>query len=122
MAGWYNFILKSRVMPPIQMLQYPMSLPISIQVTGIDGMPILAQALEAVRSYVPPTPEQRAMLLARSAQAAMTGRTELYKTTEHSTAPTRTRNGRPRLEPPDDPARPSSGRDAPELHGRLCRP
>ncbi len=78
-----NYILKSRVVSPIQMLQYPMSLPISIQVTGIDGMPILAQALDAVRSYVPPTPEQRAALLARSAAVAMTGRTELYKTTEH---------------------------------------
>ena len=78
-----TYILKSRVVSPTQMLQYPMSLPISIQVTGIDGMPILAQALDAVRSYVPPTPEQRAALLARSARVAMTGRTELYKTSEH---------------------------------------
>ena len=78
-----NFILKSRVVAPVQMLQYPMSLPISIQVTGIDGLPILAQALDAVRTYVAPTPEQRAALLARSAAVAMTGHTELYKTTEH---------------------------------------
>ena len=78
-----NFILQSRVVPPMQMLQYPMSLPISIQVTGIDGMDILHQALEAVRTYVPPTPEFRAALLARSEQVAMTGRTEQYKTTLH---------------------------------------
>ncbi len=75
-----NFILKSRVVPPMQMLQYPMSLPISIQVTGID---VLHQALEAVRTYTPPTPEFRAALLARSEQVAMTGKTEQYKTTLH---------------------------------------
>ena len=78
-----NYILKSRVMPPVQMLQYPMGLPISIQVTEIDGMPILAQALQAVRTFTPPTPELREALLARSATVAMTGSTELYKTTEH---------------------------------------
>ena len=78
-----NFILQSRVVPPMQMLQYPMSLPISIQVTGIDGMDILHQALEAVRTYVPPTPEFRAALLARSERVAMTGKTEQYKTTLH---------------------------------------
>lgn len=77
------FILQSRVMPPMQMLQYPMSLPISSQMTGIDSMDILHQALEAVRTYSPPTPEFRAALLARSAQIAMTGKTERYKTTEH---------------------------------------
>ncbi len=78
-----NYILKSGTLPPMQMLQYPMSLPISIQVTGIDGMDILHQALEAVRTYVPPTPAFRAALLARTEQVAMTGTTERYKTTEH---------------------------------------
>ena len=76
-----NFILKSNVMSPVQMLQYPMSLPISIQITGIDGMPILRQALDAVRTFVQPTAEERAALLAKSAQVAMTGQTERYKTT-----------------------------------------
>ncbi len=77
------FILQSRVMPPMQMLQYPMSLPISSQMTGIDSMDILQQALEAVRTYMPPTPEFRAALLARSAEIAMTGKTERYKISEH---------------------------------------
>ena len=78
-----NFILKANLMPPIQMLQYPMSLPISIQITGIDSMDILHQALEAVRTYTPPSPEMRTALLARSEQIAMTGKTELYKISEH---------------------------------------
>ena len=77
------FILHSRVMPPMQMLQYPMSLPISTQMTGIDSMDILHQALEAVRTFTPSTPEFRTALLARSAQIAMTGQTERYKTSEH---------------------------------------
>ncbi len=78
-----NFILKSRVMPPIQMLQYPMGLPISLQVTGIDSMPILHQALEAVRTFTSPTPEFREALLARSAEIGRTGSTEHYKISPH---------------------------------------
>jgi uncharacterized protein len=77
------FILQTGVMTPTQMLQYPMSLPISIQVTGIDGMPILHQALEAVRSFVPLSPEARTALLARSEAIAMTGKAERYKTSLH---------------------------------------
>ena len=78
-----NYILKSNVMPPIQMLQYPMSLPISVQVTGIDGLDILHQALEAARTYAPPSAAFREALLARSEAVGRTGRTELYKISEH---------------------------------------
>ena len=41
------FILNTGVASPIEMLQYPMSLPITLQVTGIDSMEILQQALQA---------------------------------------------------------------------------
>lgn len=75
-----NFILKSNTLPPVEMLQYPMNLPISVQVTGIDSMAILQQALTAVRSFKPLTPEARAALLARTASVAATGQTERYKT------------------------------------------
>ncbi len=74
-----NFILKSNVMTPTEMLQYPMGLPISVQVTGIDSMPILRQALDAVKTFQPPTPEQRAAILLRSALVASDGATERYK-------------------------------------------
>ena len=46
-------------------------------------MPILQQALDAVRSFKPFTPQQRAELLARTAAAASGGKTERYKTTHH---------------------------------------
>ena len=76
-----NFILKSNTVPPIEMLQYPMSLPIALQITGIDSMPILRQALQAVRTFKPLTPEERAQILSRTAAIAQTGETEKYKTT-----------------------------------------
>lgn len=73
------FILNSKVASPLEMLHYPMSLPISVQVTGIDSMAILQQALIAVRSFAPFTPEQRAELLAKTEAVARDGRTERYK-------------------------------------------
>ncbi len=77
------FILDSGVASPLELLRYPMSLPVTVQVTGIDSLPILQQALEAVRGFVPPTPEQRAALLARTARAAQGGKTERYKVSTH---------------------------------------
>ena len=90
-----NHILKSNVMPPMQMLQYPMSLPISIQVTGIDGMDILHQALEAARTYTPPSPEFREALLARSEARRLAGpaRPSFTRSASISTARTIVRNG-----------------------------
>ncbi len=77
------FILDSGVASPIELLQYPMGLPVSIQITGIDKMEILQQALQAVRTFTPPTAAQRAALLARTADAAKEGRAERYKTSHH---------------------------------------
>ena len=77
------FILDSKAVSPIEMLQYPMSLPIALQITGIDRMEILHQALEAVRSFRPFTPEQRASILDRTAELARDGHTEKYKISTH---------------------------------------
>jgi hypothetical protein len=44
---------------------------------------VLAQSLEAVRTYQPLTPEQRAALLAKSARVAADGSTEKYKISHH---------------------------------------
>ncbi len=78
-----NFIYQTRAVPPISMLQYPMNLPISVQVTGIDSMEILQQALDAVRTFKPLTPAEREALLARTASHAADGKTERYKTSTH---------------------------------------
>ena len=77
------FILNSKVAPPIQMLQYPLSLPVSLQVTGIDSLPILKQALDAVRFLDAFTPEEREALLAKTASVARDGSTERYKVSHH---------------------------------------
>ena len=77
------FIYDSKAATPQEMLHYPMSLPIALQVCGIDHMPILQQALDAVRSFQPFTPEQRTALLAKTAAIAADGHTERYKVSTH---------------------------------------
>ena len=77
------FIYDSKVASPMEMLHYPMSLPITLQVCGIDKMPILQQALDAVRSYQPLTPQERADILAKTAAVAADGHTERYKVSSH---------------------------------------
>ena len=75
-----DFIVKSGAATPMEMLHYPMSLPITLQVCGIDKMPVLQQALDAVKTFTPLTPEQREAILAKTAKVAADGKTERYKT------------------------------------------
>jgi hypothetical protein len=67
----------------MELLHYSMSLPTTLQVLGIDSLDILKQSLDAVKTYAPLTPEQRAYILGKSAQVASNGSTEKYKTTHH---------------------------------------
>ncbi|MEH1839943.1 MAG: aldo/keto reductase [Nostoc sp.] len=78
-----KFILKSNTVKPIECLHYAMNLPTSVVITGIDSIPILDQALEAVRTFQPMSQQQLTALLARTAQAAAQGKYELFKTTSH---------------------------------------
>ena len=77
-----HVILDSHTATAVECLHYAMSLPTSVVITGIDSMPILDQALQAARSFVPLTPEQRNALLAKTATAARDGMYERYKTTD----------------------------------------
>ncbi len=77
------FIFKSGVCTPMELLHYAISLPTTLQVLGIDSLGILKQSLDAVKTYAPLTADQRAAILAKSAQVAANGRTEKYKTTHH---------------------------------------
>ncbi len=76
-----TLVLKSKTATPIECLHYAMSLPTSTVITGIDNMEILKQALEAVKTFKPLTEKEVADLLARTAEAAATGRFEGFKTT-----------------------------------------
>jgi aryl-alcohol dehydrogenase-like predicted oxidoreductase len=78
-----SYILKSKTVSPIECLQYPLNLPVSVQITGIDSMQILDQALEAARTFNPLSQADYASLLNRTRQAAQQGTFELYKTTNH---------------------------------------
>src|SRR5256714_5330009 len=73
-------ILQSNTVKPIEALHYCLTLPIAVQITGIDSQQILDQALEAVRTFKPLTQAEVASLLKRTRSAALGGKYELYKT------------------------------------------
>jgi predicted aldo/keto reductase-like oxidoreductase len=74
-------ILKSGVVTPIECLHYALSLPTSTVINGCDSMDRLNQAFEAVRTFKPMSQAEVSKLLAKTTQAAMTGKFEPFKTT-----------------------------------------
>jgi aryl-alcohol dehydrogenase-like predicted oxidoreductase len=78
-----HFILDSKTIEPVDALHYSMTQPVSVVITGIDSMPVLDQALTAVKTFKPMTQEQVTALLERTRDAAADGRFELFKTTAH---------------------------------------
>jgi predicted aldo/keto reductase-like oxidoreductase len=78
-----NFILQSNTVKPIEALHYGLSQPISVLINGIDKPEFLDQAMEAIRTFKPMTQSEIASLLERTKPAAMEGRYELFKTTNH---------------------------------------
>ncbi|PYX60595.1 MAG: aldo/keto reductase, partial [Acidobacteria bacterium] len=75
-----GIILKSKTVRPVECLHYAMNLPTSVVITGIDGEKILDQAFEAARTFKPLTQPQISVLVAKTRDAAMTGKFELFKT------------------------------------------
>jgi len=74
-------ILKSHAVTPVECLQYALSLPTSVVITGIDSQSVLDQALSVGSNFKPLTSEQIAALLNKTAEAAGKGEYELFKTT-----------------------------------------
>jgi hypothetical protein len=74
------FILRSNTVTPIECLHYVLNLPVSTVITGIDSVQVLEQDLQAARTFAPLSQEAVANLLARTADAAATGKYELFKT------------------------------------------
>ena len=74
-------ILTSKTVTPLECLQYALSRPTSVVITGIDSMPILDQAFEAARTYASLSKSDIAKILEKTAEVAMTGRFEPFKTT-----------------------------------------
>jgi aryl-alcohol dehydrogenase-like predicted oxidoreductase len=65
----------------IECLHYALNLPTSVVITGCDTMERLNQALEAARTFRPLTEGQLSALLAKTRDAALTGKLEPFKTT-----------------------------------------
>ncbi|WP_394842633.1 aldo/keto reductase [Pendulispora brunnea] len=81
-------ILQSGVVNAIECIHYALNLPTSVVVTGCDSMAILDQAIRAARTFKPMSKAQVRELLARTRDAALTGRYEVFKTTEDLDATT----------------------------------
>jgi len=78
-----HIILESKTATPLECLHYAMNLPTSVVITGCDSLPILEQALKAVRTFKPMSKDEVASLLAKTAKAARNGQFEQYKTTHN---------------------------------------
>jgi predicted aldo/keto reductase-like oxidoreductase len=74
-------ILRSGVVTPIECLHYALNLPTSVVINGCESMELLDQALAAARTFKPLTQAQVASLLAKTKQAASSGKYEPFKTT-----------------------------------------
>ncbi|HLY17072.1 MAG TPA: aldo/keto reductase [Bryobacteraceae bacterium] len=65
----------------IECLHFAMNLPTSVVITGCDTMERLHQALEAAHTFRPLGEHELSALLARTRDAALTGKLEPFKTT-----------------------------------------
>jgi len=74
-------ILASKTVTPLECLQFALSLPTSVVITGIDSMPILDQAFEAARTYATLSKTDISNILAKTAAVAAAGKYEPFKTT-----------------------------------------
>jgi uncharacterized protein len=77
------YILQSNTVTALEALHFGLNSPASVVITGIDSPAILDQAFQAVQSFKPMDREQVAKILAKTKEAAMTGRFELFKTSSH---------------------------------------
>jgi aryl-alcohol dehydrogenase-like predicted oxidoreductase len=74
-------VLEAGVVTARECLRYALSLPTDVVITGIDSLEILDQALDAVRDFRPLSEEELDDLLSRTADLAVGGRLEQFKTT-----------------------------------------
>ena len=78
-----HFVLDGAKLDPIDMLHYGLNLPTSVVITGIDKPEILDQAIRAAETFKPLDDDRVAKMLAKTADAAKNGASELYKTTHY---------------------------------------
>jgi len=79
-----GIILKSGTVTAVECLNYALSLPTSVVISGCDSMEVLEQALEVARTFRPMSASQVQAILAKTKAAAAHGEFELFKTTSIS--------------------------------------
>jgi uncharacterized protein len=77
------YILESKTVTPLEALHFGLNSPASVVITGIDSPAVLDQAFQAVESFEPLDRQQVAAILAKTKDAAITGKFELFKTSSH---------------------------------------
>lgn len=75
-----SVILKSHAVTALECLQFSLSQPVSVQITGIDKPEFLDQAIHAAQTYDKVSKEQMTSILNRTKPHALEGRWELFKT------------------------------------------
>ena len=73
-------IPQNKIATAIECLHYALSLPTSVVINGCDSMERLDQAFEAARTFKPMTAAQISAFVAKTRDAAMSGKFELFKT------------------------------------------
>lgn len=73
-------ILKSGAVTALECLQFSLSRPVSVQITGIDKPEILEQAIKAALTYDKVSKDQMTAILERTKPYALEGKWELFKT------------------------------------------
>jgi aryl-alcohol dehydrogenase-like predicted oxidoreductase len=76
-------ILKSKAVSAEECLRYALSQPVSVVITGIDGQPILDQAIKIASGFHPLTQGEISAILQKTVGPAAAGEYELFKTTAH---------------------------------------
>ena len=71
------------VAKPIDLLHYAMSQPVAVVITGCQNEELVQQAIQAGRTFAPMSAPQQNALLAKTREAALTGRYEKFKTTQN---------------------------------------
>jgi aryl-alcohol dehydrogenase-like predicted oxidoreductase len=73
-------IPQNNIASAVECLQFALSQPTSVVITGCDSMERLDQAFEVAKNFKPMTSAQQSALTAKVRDAALTGKYELFKT------------------------------------------
>jgi aryl-alcohol dehydrogenase-like predicted oxidoreductase len=77
-----GLVMKSGTVTAIECLHYALNLPTSVVITGCESMARLDQAVEAVHTFHTLSRAEVEGILQKTKEAAMTGKYELFKTSD----------------------------------------